>query len=81
MLGMVVNSSNHTMREMEALGLEVQGQPQLYRELEASIGYIRPCLKQINNKTRVMDFGEMALLLNILRTSVTTPTSAFLFCH
>ena len=35
--------------EMEAGGSGVQGHPWLHSEFEASLGYMRPCLKTINS--------------------------------
>lgn len=39
------NCKNST-QEMEAGGVEVQGHPQPYNKFEATLGYVRPCLKQ-----------------------------------
>lgn len=37
--------------EVEAGGLEAYALPQLYSELEPSLGYKRPCHKQMNKQT------------------------------
>lgn len=36
---------NHSIGEVEAGGLVVQGQPQLQAELEVNLDYLRPYLK------------------------------------
>jgi hypothetical protein len=38
-------------REVQAGGSEVQSHPQLYRKFEGSLGYIKPRLKNWNQKT------------------------------
>lgn len=42
----VVHAWNLNFQEMEVGGSVVQGRPLLYRKLEASLGYRRPCLKR-----------------------------------
>lgn len=42
---------NPSTRGGRAEGLEVQGHPQLCSELEASIDYVRLCLKQLKQHT------------------------------
>lgn len=38
----------------EAEGLEIQGYPLLHRELEASLGNVKPCLKEKNINMNLM---------------------------
>lgn len=50
---------------MEVGGPEVQDQPWLYSEFEASLGYIRPCLQKLGggqNRIIVLDTGALGTL-------------------
>lgn len=44
-LGMV-QACDASTQEVEAGASEAQGLPQLYRELQASLGYMTPCFNQ-----------------------------------
>lgn len=47
---MIEHACNPSMQKVEAEGSGVQGQPQLLREFETDLGYMRPCLKQTNKQ-------------------------------
>jgi hypothetical protein len=40
------------MHKLKAGGAEVQGHPKLYREIEASLGYMNLCVKSKQNTTK-----------------------------
>lgn len=42
--------------ELESEGLGVQGQPQIWREFKASLGYKRPCFIKQNNKEQINNY-------------------------
>lgn len=44
--GMVAHTWPPSTLEMEAGPMDVQGQPQLQKELGVSLGYMRPCVKK-----------------------------------
>lgn len=55
-----VNAFDPSTKKLEADVSEIQGYLQLYREFEASLGYMRPCLKKIkgNSRTQALWEGE-----------------------
>lgn len=47
----IVNTYNSCGREVETRGSGVQREPLLHREFEATLGYIKPCLKTTHNES------------------------------
>lgn len=42
--GITIHTCNPRTREVETGGLGIERQPQLHRELDANLGYVRPCV-------------------------------------
>ena len=57
----VVHTSNPSTREMGSRGWRVQDQPWLSNVFEASLGYMRPCLKKRNKQVGEMAQGSLIL--------------------
>lgn len=55
-------------QEAEAGGSGAQGHPWLLRELEPSLGYARPCLKQHQSKTK-LEPGQLCWCTHLIQLS------------
>ena len=53
-LGVEAHPCNSSTQKIEVRGSEVQGHSQLRGEFEANLGYMRPCLKEINDQGKAL---------------------------
>ena len=56
MSGVIAYTYNPSTQEVEKVGLQVQGQPELTK-FKASLGYIHPCLKKLKDIWAVVAFA------------------------
>lgn len=62
---MIEYSCNPSTQEAE--GLEIQGYPLLHREFEASLGNVKPCLKEKKNQ---YEFNEHLLCASVRNATI-----------